>query len=178
MIEMNSIKISDLKQTNLTDTGPNELCLALMDIQIAAGQIGKGLTIEQADAYMKECRRVGAVSADDVVRNHEKIAAIVGLTGVKKIYEKYTSGRLTALLQWGIPVELRDEGRHSMLANRWYQDDNGKNYAQVLDPWPATDDKRFDIERAMTQRLVKGAWKDSRSIEYLGWFEKIAEQGH
>lgn len=174
MIQMQSIKVSDLKQTKLTDTGPNELCLALMNIQAAAGRIGKVLTIEQADAYMKQCRAAGAVSADDVVRNHEKQAEVVGLTGVKKIYEKYTPGRLTALLQWNIPVELRDEGRHSLLAFGWYQDDDKRNYASVTDPWPATDDKRFDIERGMTQRLVKGEWKDSRSIEYLGWFEKIA----
>jgi len=176
--EMQTIKVSDLKQTGLTDTGPNELCLALMNIQAAAGQLGKVLTLAQADEYMKLCRKAGAVSSDDVVRNHEAQAAIVGLTGVKKIYEKYTPGRLTALLQWKIPVELRDEGKHSLLAVGWYLDDDKRIYAHTVDPWPYSDDKRFDLARAMTQKLVKGVWVDSRSIEYLGWFEKTAEQGH
>lgn len=181
-IDMARVALNDIKQTTIDDKGNRGLCLALCSFQMAAAMAGKKPTLDDINHYVDEAIRIGAIASKDGVNSadgwvadpgHGKLAEIAGLPGHKKIYERYTIGRLTALLQWGIPVELRDEGKHSLLAVGWYKEENSDLfYAEVLDPWPATNDKRFDMQRAMTQRAVNNKWVDSRTIEYLGWYEK------
>jgi hypothetical protein len=178
-IQMGGVSLNDIKQTEIDDAGKNELCLALCDLQLAAAQLGLRQTLDDVNKWIDEAVATGAIASKDgknsfrgFVNNHEKLAAIVGLKGVRKIYEKFDVGRITALLQWRQAVELRDEGRHSLLCVNWYKED-GKFYGATLDPWPFTDDKRIDLERATTQRKnAAGAWVDSRTIEFIGYYKE------
>ncbi|MBS0616638.1 MAG: hypothetical protein JSR44_00505 [Spirochaetes bacterium] len=110
---------------------------------------------------------------------HEKCAAAVGLVGYKKEYAAIPRDKKGAadcsqiinLLSWQTLVELRHDGHHSLTATGWYKE-SGKFYIAVNDPWPTTDDTRFDVSRSITQRFAKGAWIDSRPIESFAWFYK------
>lgn len=183
-IQMGQVQLNDIKQTAISDGGKNALCLGLVNLQMAAAEMGLVPDLEQIDAWVDESIRVGALRTKDGVNSdgwilpggHEKMAAIVGLRGVRKVYVKFDVGIITARLQWKLPVELRDEGKHSLLCVGWFQDVDGKIYGECLDPWPKTDDKRIDFDRAMTQRIVNGKWVDSRSIEYIGYYQRISAQ--
>ncbi len=187
--KVNHIELKDLKQTKIHDSWNTKLCTALVNIQIGCGiLITKGLiktpfTIEKVDEIVDACVAKGALASRDgknsdngYVADHEKMLALCGVPGKwKKHYPKLDADGLAnmiALLQWGAPVELRDEGKHSLLACGTFIED-GVLYLDVIDPWPDTDDKRFNTVTKMTQRLVNGVWKDSRSIEYYGWFENL-----
>jgi hypothetical protein len=176
---MKGVKLDHIFQTQIDDKANTELCLCLSDLLLAAADLKLSPSLADVDRWVDEGVRVGALASRDgknsehgFVKNHEKLAEIVGLKGVKKIYEKFDIGRVTALLQWEKAVELRDEGHHSLLCVSW-REEGGEFYGEVLDPWPYTDDKRIDLKRGITQRLIKGEWKDSRSIEYIGYFEKV-----
>lgn len=177
-LQMGGVTLNDIKQTEIDDTDRNKLCLALCDLQMAAADLRLTPTLADINKWIDEAVANGAIASKDgknsfngFVNNHEKLAAIVGLNGVRKVYEKFDLFKITALLQWKRAVELRDEGRHSLLAVNWYKEGD-KFYASTLDPWPYTDDKRVDLERATTQRLVSGKWVDSRTIEFIGYYEK------
>lgn len=173
-------KVDLINQRLVKDTGADALCLFIVNLQMAAAEMKMTLAMADINRLVKEAVKVGALRSSDGGKNsdgwilpggHEKIAALVGLKNVKKKYVKFDKGEIIARLQWGKPVELRDEGKHSMLAVRWFMDGK-KALADVLDPWPKTNDTRLDFDRAMTQCEVNGKFVDSRSIEYIGFYEK------
>jgi len=173
-------KVTKINQRLVRDAGADALCLCIVNLQMAAAEMKQTLDVSDINRLVKEAVKVGALRSPDGGKNsdgwilpggHEKIAELVGLTGVKKKYVKFDTGDVITRLQWGKPVELRDEGKHSMLTARWFMIGN-KPFADVLDPWPKTNDIRVDLIRAMTQRDVKGKFVDSRSIEYIGFYEK------
>jgi hypothetical protein len=188
IIEMNSVSLNDIKQTAINDSGRNSLCLALANIQIAGSILrlralreGKTIapyTLEDIDRIVDEAVKNGGLrdldkdgnSDDGFVADHEKIAAAAGLFDVKKVYEKINKYRISALLQWGSCVEIRDEGRHSMIAYAWYVDANQNMFCRLSDPWPKTNDVLLDCQRWMTQRMVDGKLVDSRSVEHIGYY--------
>lgn len=182
-VQMAQVTLNDIKQTAIHDKGATSLCLGLCNLQMAAAEVGLVPDLAQIDLWIDESVRVGALRSQDGVNSdgwiqpggHEKMAAIVGLDNVEKVYEKFDVGTITARLQWKKPVELRDEGKHSLLCVGWYIDTDGKAYGECIDPWPKTNDQRIDFDRAMTQRLVNGQWIDSRSIEYIGYFKQRGE---
>lgn len=185
-IQMGQVRLNDIKQTAISDGGKYALCLGLINLQMAAAELGLVPDLQQIDAWIDESVRVGALRTKDGVNSdgwvlpggHEKMAAVVGLFNVRKVYKKFDVGIITARLQWKLPVELRDEGKHSLLCVGWHVDAaDGKIYGECLDPWPKTDDRRIDFDRAMTQRIVNGKWVDSRSIEYIGYYERGVAQG-
>lgn len=185
-IQMAQLRLNDIKQTAISDAGKNALCLGLCNLQMAAAELGLVPDLQQIDAWIDESVRVGALRTIDGVNSdgwvkpggHEKMAAVVGLFNVRKVYKKFDVGIITARLQWKLPVELRDEGKHSLLCVGWHVDEvDGKIYGECLDPWPKTGDRRIDFARAMTQRIVNGKWVDSRSIEYIGYYEHEVAQG-
>lgn len=173
-------KVDLINQRLIKDAGADALCLAICNLQMAAAEMKMTLDMADINRLVKEAVKVVALRSPDGGKNsdgwilpggHEKIAGLVGLTGVKKKYIKFDKGEIITRLQWGKPIELRDEGKHSMLAVRWYMDGN-KAFSDVLDPWPKTNDTRCDLDRAVTQREVNGTFVDSRSIEYIGFYEK------
>jgi len=177
-------KFNDIKQTLISDGGKNALCLALVNLQLAASEIGKVLGLEDVNKFVKAAVKAGALRSTDgensdgwiMPGGHEKLAELVGLKDVEKKYIKFDRSDIINRLQWGKAVELRDEGKHSLLAYRWFKE--GETFfADVLDPWPKTNDTRINLDRAMTQREVNGKWVDSRSIEYIGFYEKIVSSG-
>jgi hypothetical protein len=184
--QVSHIELKDLKQTRISDKWNTKLCTALCDIQIACGillskkELKAPFTYDDVDRIVDDSVRNGGLATKDgvnsehgYVANHEKIAEAAGLYGFKKYYIKLDAAglsKMVALLQWGSPVELRDEGKHSLLAVGAYLE-NGTLFLNVSDPWPYTNDERFNTKTNMTQRLEKGAWVDSRSIEYIGYYE-------
>lgn len=176
-ITVKHIALNDIKQTDIDDAGKNALCMALCNIQMAGAMIGKVFTLKDVDRIVDQCVANGAlrstdrVNSDGWVVSHEKIAEACGLPYVKKFYKKFDRHDIINRLQWGQPIELRDEGKHSLLCVGWFKEGD-KFYGECLDPWPKTDDKRIDFERATTQRKEKGKWVDSRTIEFYGYFEK------
>jgi hypothetical protein len=184
------IELKDIKQTAISDTWKTKLCTALCNIQICCGiMLTKGLlknpfSISDIDRIVDEAVKNGGLSTKDgensdngYVANHEKIAEAAGLPGKwKKLYPRLDADGLAnilALLQWGSPVELRDEGKHSLLATGSYLE-NGIIFLEVIDPWPYTDDKRLNTKTNMTQKKnEKGEWVDSRSIEFYGWYKNL-----
>lgn len=188
-IQMNEIKLPTLRQTDISDTAKNELCLVYSGGQMAyqlrrRNEMKKGVklptwTMKDVDEFIDKAIGNGGVYTEDGVnslhgmaKNHRKIAEAAGLYGYDKEYVKYDSAKIMALLQWDSLVELRDEGRHSLLATGWYKEDD-KFYCSTSDPWPYSDDLRLDCARAMTQKKVNGKWVDSRSIEYFAFYYKI-----
>lgn len=197
ILQISNIKIDKIFQTEIADKNADKLCLWMQDIlipwsilRIIAKQSGKDLaplSLADFNRLNDECIKNGGLakltegdSKEGFVNNHELCANAVGLYGYQKEYVKiptnkdgtFDSSFAFNLLQWGCLIELRDEGHHSLTATGAYKVD-GKFYFEVRDPWPKTDDTRFDCARAMTQRFVNGQWIDSRSIEYFGWFFKI-----
>lgn len=178
-IKMHHVSANDIKQTTISDKGANELCLALCDIQIAGSLQKKVFTLADVNRIVDAAIKNGGLASVDgkdsyhgFVQSHEKLAEAAGLTGYTKKYIKFDAAKIFALLQWGSLVELRDEGRHSVLATGWYKLED-KFYCTTSDPWPYTDDKRLDTARAMTQKIgLRGAIVDSRSIEYIGFYVK------
>ena len=173
-------KVDLINQRVVKDAGADALCLFIANLQMAAAEMKMTLDMADINRLVKEAVKVGALRSSDGGKNsdgwilpggHEKIAALVGLKNVTKKYVKFDKGEIIERLQWGKPVELRDEGKHSLLAVRWFMDGK-KALADVLDPWPKTNDTRLDFDRAMTQREVNGKFVDSRSIEYIGFYEK------
>ncbi len=197
ILEISSTKINKIFQTEIDDSDADKLCLWMQDILIpwsilrliakAKGENLPPLTLADFNRLNDVCiangglkKRDAGNSVDGFVTSHEKCAEAVGLTGYIKEYVKIPRGKdglfdcsfAVNLLQWGCLVELRDEGRHSLTATGAYKAD-GKFYLEVSDPWPATNDTRFDCARGVTQRFVQGkGWVDSRTIEYFGWFYK------
>lgn len=171
-------KFNDIKQTLISDGGKDALCLALVNLQMAAAECGKVLDLDDVNNLVKKAVKAGALRSKDGVNSdgwilpggHEKLAELVGLKNVEKKYVKFSRSEAINRLQWGKPIELRDEGKHSLLAYRWFMDGK-KFFADVLDPWPKTNDTRIDLDRGVTLREVNGAWKDSRSIEWIGFYE-------
>lgn len=181
-IFVKEIKLNDIKQTEIDDAGRNALCMALCKIQMAGAMVGKVYDLAEVNKIVDRCIEIGALrstdkkNSDGWVANHEKIAEACGLKNVKNVYKKFDRYDIVNRIQWGQPIELRDEGKHSLLAVGWYKEGDDF-FLTVIDPWPKTDDKRLDLSRAMTQRKVGGKWVDSRSIEYYGYFEKIEKNG-
>lgn len=193
-----NVKINEIYQTEIDDANAVKLCLWMSNILIAwsilriKAKAGKRdapppLTLADFNRLNDACIKNGALakltdgdSKDGFVTNHEKCAEAVGLTGYKKEYVKFTRDKkgvvdvadVINLLTWGCIVELRDEGKHSLVATGWYKA-AGKFFLEVRDPWPKTNDTRFDCARGMTQRYIAGRWVDSRSIEFYGWFFKV-----
>lgn len=181
---MAHVAIDDIKQTDISDAGNKELCLCLADIQIAGSillmqkKIATPFTLADIDRIVDAAILNGGLATADkqnslhgYVLSHERVAEAAGLLGYVKKYELYDASRIFALLQWGSVVELRQEGRHSMLATGWFKADTGKVYCTVSDPWPATNDTLLDCDRAMTQRMVgEGFMKDSRRITHIGYY--------
>lgn len=171
-------KFNDIKQTLISDGGKEALCLALVNFQLAASESGKILTLDDVNRLVKEAVKIGALRSPDGINSdgwilpggHEKLAELVGLKNVEKKYVKFSRAEVINRLQWGKPIELRDEGKHSLLAYRWFMEDK-KYYADVLDPWPKTNDTRIDLDRGITLREVNGKWQASRSIEWIGFYE-------
>lgn len=178
-VKMRHISANDIKQTTIDDKGANELCLALCDIQIAGSLLKKTFTLGDVNRIVKDAIKNGGLASVDgkdsyhgFVKSHEKLAEAAGLTGYVKKYIKFDAAKIFALLQWGSLVELRDEGKHSLLATGWYKLGD-EFFCSTSDPWPFTDDKRLDTARAMTQKVGKGGKLiDSRSIEYIGFYVK------
>lgn len=179
MTRMKLVSLNDIKQTKIDDAGKDALCTALCNLQMAAAALGLKPDLSQIDAWIDECVKVGALrskdkkNSDGFVLSHEKMAEVVGLKGVKKVYKKFDKAEIINLLQWGRAVELRDEGKHSLLAVGWLADADGKAFADCLDPWPYSNDVRLDLQRAMTQNVKAGVLVDSRSIEYYGIYEEV-----
>jgi len=177
-IYVKRIALNDIKQTDIDDAGKNALCMALCKIQIAGAMLGKVYNLDDINKIVDMCIQNGALrskdgeNSDGWVLRHEKVAEACGLKGVKSVYKEFDRHDIVNRLQWGQPIELRDEGKHSLLCVGWYKEGE-KFYGEVFDPWPKTDDKRLDFERAVTQRMVKGKWVDSRTIELYSYFEKV-----
>lgn len=182
-VDMEHVSLNDIKQTTIDDKWNTKLCLWVADTQIA-GSIRRiydktlsPFTLDDLNRFADECIARGGLarlddknSQDGFVLNHQIVAEVAGLKGYVKKYVPFDAAKIFALLQWKCLVELRDEGHHSLLATGWFKGDDGKFYCNTSDPWPATDDKRLDTARAMTQRLVNGKWIDSRSIEFIGYY--------
>jgi hypothetical protein len=191
------VKINEVFQTEIDDDDADKLCLWMCNVLAAWSilcvkarmdkrAVPAPLTLDDFNRLKNICLSNGALAKRDAknsfngfVTNHEKCAEAVGLLGYEKQYVKFSKdkkgvfdvGDVINLLSWGALVELRDEGAHSLIATGWYKAD-GKFYLEVRDPWPKTNDTRFDCARGVTQRYVKGAWVDSRTIEFYGWFFK------
>lgn len=197
ILPISDIKIEKIFQTQIDDSDADKLCLWMQDILIPwsilrlikkqSGENVPSLTLADFDRLNDLCikngglaRRTDGDSENGYVNNHEKCAEAVGLFGYKKEYVKIPFNKdgtadasfAVNLLQWGSLVELRDDGHHSLTATGAYKAE-GKYYLEVRDPWPKTDDTRFDCARAMTQRFTSKGWVDSRSIEYFAWFYKV-----
>lgn len=197
-LDVANVKINQVFQTEIDDASADKLCLWMSNVLISwsilrvlARLAGKPmpapLTLDDFNRLNDLSIKNGALakltdgdSKDGFVTNHEKCAEAVGLTGYKKEYVRFSKDKkgnvevtpVLNLLSWGSIVELRDEGKHSLVATGWYKAD-GKFYLEVRDPWPKTNDTRFDCARGMTQRFEKGKWVDSRSIEFYGWFYRV-----
>ena len=192
-IEVADLKINKIFQTQIDDTDRDYLCVWMQSILIPWSILRRRnrslppLRLEDFNRLNDACIANGGLARRDdknsvrgYVSNHEKCAEAVGLTGYKKEYVKiprnadntFDCSQILALLQWETLVELRDDGRHSLTATGWYKE-GGRFFAHVSDPWPKTNDERFDLDRAMTQRKVAGQWIDSRSIESFAWFYKL-----
>jgi len=197
-LDVAQIKINKIFQTKIDDASADKLCLWMQNVLIAWSilrvkakaddrDLPEPLTLADFNRLNDACIANGGLarltdgdSKEGFVLNHEKCAEAVGLYGYKKEYVKFSRDKKGAcdvsdvlnLLTWGSLVELRDEGAHSLTAVGWYKA-NGKYYLEVRDPWPKTDDARFDCARGVTQRFVAGRWVDSRSIEYYAWFYKV-----
>lgn len=177
-------QFNDIKQTLIADEGKDALCLALVNLQMAASESGKVLTLDDVNRLVKEAVKIGALRSSDGVNSdgwilpggHEKLAALAGLHNVTKKYIKFDRAEIINRLQWGKAVEIRDQGRHSLLSYRWFKE-GATFFADVLDPWPYTNDTRIDLDRAMTLRQVNGKWADSRTIEYIGFYEAKQDGG-
>jgi hypothetical protein len=179
------IDMEPIRQTDIDDAANDKLCLALTNIQLCGSiliALKKRITpfsLAEVNAIIDKSIKNGGLKTKDGVNsdggyvlNHEKMAEACGLPGYKKHYARLGDGsELLNRLQWKVAVELRDEGKHSLIACGWHVQ-SGKVYVDVFDPWPKTDDSRFDLARAMTQRQVNGKWVDSRSIEYIGYYNK------
>ena len=194
-LDVANVKINQVFQTEIDDADADKLCLWMSNTLIAWSilrvkarlvekPIPAPLTLDDFNRLKNVCLSNGALAKRDAanslngfVTNHEKCAEAVGLTGYKKEYVKFARDKkgvvdvtpVLNLLSWGSIVELRDEGKHSLVATGWYKAE-GKYYLEVRDPWPKTNDTRFDCARGVTQRFEKGKWVDSRSIEFYGWF--------
>lgn len=185
VISMASISITRVYQTEIKDAWASKLCMWLCEMWMAWSLLRRKdknlapFTREDLDRLNNACIKNGGLarlndedSDNGFVKNHERNAEAVGLFGYKKIYEPMDPAKVIALLQWGAIVELRDEGRHSMLAIGWYQED-GKTFLEMFDPWKKTNDGRLDCARNTTQRLVDGKWVDSRTVEFFAWYYKV-----
>ncbi len=185
IIQMNAIAVNRVYQTEINDRWASKLCMWLCEMWMAWSLLKrknpdlKPFTKADLDHLNNECIAKGGLkklTAEDsdngFVANHEINAECVGLKGFKKIYEPIDAAKCVNLIQWGAIIELRDDGRHSMLAIGWYVE-NGKTYLNMFDPWKQTNDGRFDCARNMTQRFVNGAWADSRSVESFAWYYKV-----
>lgn len=196
-IDVANVKIDKIFQTEISDANADKLCLWMQDILLPWSILRtldkqKGierapLTLDDFNALKKICLANGGLAKLDAnnsnagfVLSHEMCAAAVGLLGYKKEYVTWPKNKdgtfdvsqAVNLLSWGALVELRHDGHHSLTATGWYKD-AGKFYFEVRDPWPYTNDERFDCARGFTQRYVSGAWADSRPIESFAWFYKI-----
>lgn len=183
-IDMAHIAVQDIKQNDIADAAADKLCLALCDIQIAGsllllqGKRKTPFTLEDVDVIIDAAIANGGIASKDGVNSdngwvasHEKVAEAAGLFGYTKKYTPFNAAILFALLQWGSLVELRDEGKHSLLATSWFKANDGVYYCTVSDPWRATNDIFIDSARALTYRADKtGTLVPSRSIEYLGYY--------
>lgn len=185
------ITIREIYQTEIDDKWATKLCMWLCEMWMAwsvlcfiAEREGKEkpapFTLEQLNKLNDLCIEKGGLarltdgdSDNGFVKNHEINAECVGLKGYKKIYEPIGDGsKVVNLVQWGIICELRDDGRHSMMAVGSYED-AGEMFLTVFDPWKKTDDRRYRCSTGMTQRKVNGKWVDSRSVESFAWYYKV-----
>ncbi len=180
-IQVNRIGLNDIKQTQINDKGNEALCTALCNILQAGAMQGLVYTLADVDRIVDACVANGAlrtadgVDSDGYINSHRKMAEACGLTGFRKIYRAFDANELITRIVWGQPVELRDDGHHSLLALGVFEE-GGKAYADVLDPWGKTNDQRLDITRQMTQRQVAlGKWVDSRSIERIGYYKDASQ---
>lgn len=195
-IDIKKIELKTLRQTDIDDAGKNELCLVYSGLRVAYQlrrrlEAKKGvklpdLDMPDIDRMIDECVANGGVKTHDkknswhgLAADHVKIAEAAGLFGYEKEYVKigknpdgsFDCSFICALLQWDSLVELRDEGRHSLLATGWYLEGTTV-YCTTSDPWPYSDDLRFNTKTAMTERKVNGKWTPSRSIEFFAWYYK------
>lgn len=179
-IQVGRIGLNDIKQTQISDKGRDALCTALCNVLSAGAMQGLFYTLADVDRIVDECIRIGALrkldeeNSDGYILSHRKMAEACGLVGYRKIYRAFDANQLITRVVWGQPVELRDDGHHSLLANGVFEE-NGVAYCNVIDPWPKTNDTRLDIKRQMTQRQVDGKWRDSRSIERIGYYLKATQ---
>lgn len=187
-IPINEIKINKISQRDIADTAADELCMWQCEI-FMGWSYGRRINADLPCPTLEDLNRLNDLaiaqgglrkkdsqnSANGFVANHEiNFRLGGGPKGYVKKYEYFKDAgfeKVVHLLQWGVLVELRDEGRHSLIANGSYVE-SGKAYLSVVDPWPKTDDTRMDCSRLMTQRLVGGRWVYSRSIECFAWYYK------
>lgn len=183
-VDMSHVAVEDIKQNDIADADANKLCLALCDIQLAGsillGQKAIARPFNLADINRivdKAIANGGIASVDGInsdsgwVKSHEKIAEAAGLFGYVKKYAPFDPAKIFALLQWKSLVELRDEGRHSLLATSWFKGEDGIFYCRTSDPWRPTNDTLLDTSRALTLRKDRnGNLVPSRSIEYIGYY--------
>ena len=187
-IANNEIKINHIWQTDIDDKAAAELCMWECEIFMGWSYGRKSIkNLPCPDlkflnwANDEAIKRGGLKKATDgdsvhgYVTNHEINFQIGGgPKGYTKEYEYFKDAgfeKIVNLIQWGALVELRDEGRHSMIANGSYLED-GKPFLSVIDPWPKSNDQRMDCTRFMTQKMINGKWVDSRSIECFAWYHK------
>lgn len=188
------IPVTEIFQTEIKDKWASKLCMWLCEMWMAWSimrfissheyqVIIPALTKHDLNRLNNECIAKGGLkklTAEDsdngFVLNHEINAACVGLTGYKKLYEPIgDASKVINLVQWGIICELRDEGKHSMMAVGTYEE-TGEIFIKVFDPWKATNDRRFNCKTRMTQRRVNGVWTDSRSVESFAWYYKLGTE--
>ena len=191
-IAVNEIKLNTISQRDIDDTDADKLCMFEVECFIgwsyANGILKKKLpapTLADLNRWADEAIKKGGLakrdatnSQDGYVLNHEINFQIAGgPKGFKKLYEYFKDvghHKAMNLLLWGACIELRDEGRHSLLAHGVFLE-NGITFFNVSDPWPLTDDKRFNCSTLFTERNVakKGEaprWVKSRSIECFAWY--------
>lgn len=182
---MQSVKLNKISQRAINDAGADALCMAVSDILMAWGNLKREnrnlapLTLADIDRIVDKCIAAGALrdldkdgQSDGFVSSHEKIAEVVGLKGFTKVREPYDKHKIINLLQWQAIVEIRSGG-HSMVCHAWsFNEAEQKAYAQVMDPWPKTDDVRLDLDRGKTQKLVGKSFVDSRSIKTFAWYKR------
>lgn len=192
LIEMTKISVTEVYQTEIDDKWATKLCMWLCEMWMAWSIrriYNKKLapwTKADLNRLNDESIKEGGLkkltdgdSDNGFVTDHEINARVAGLKGYTKIYEKLDDAgkaKLVNLLQWEVICELRDEGKHSMLAIGWsFDESSGTTYIEMFDPWKATNDLRMDLKRGMTQRKVNGKWVDSRSVESFAWYRKNGE---
>lgn len=187
-MQINNIKLNHIWQTDIDDASADKLCMWLCEIfmgwsyaykanrAVVCPDLGKINELKnEAIARVGLAKLDNNNSKDGYVLDHEiNFQLAGGPKGYTKIYEYFNKAgheKVVNLLQWGVLVELRDEGKHSLLANGSYIEE-GTTYLSVVDPWPKTDDKRFNCDTYMSQRKVGDKWVDSRSIECFAWYRK------